>query len=77
MRITHPLVVCSYLDPKQIERGAGEDLQAPIAAPVDKSKDMNNFVWGCGCVSMDTSQENLLTFKEMCLNAAALAQKEN
>jgi uroporphyrinogen decarboxylase len=72
-----PMVVRGCLDPKQIERGAWDDLRDPIAALADKSKDMNNFVWGCGCVSMDTPKEHLLRFKEMCLQAASLARKES
>jgi len=44
-------------------------LQESIDQLARKSRDMDNFVWGCGCVTYDTSAENLLGFKDMCLSA--------
>jgi len=69
------MVVRGCLDPKRIERSEWEQLQAPIATLAEASKDMPNFVWGCGCVSIDTTRENLLHFKELCLEAAASRRK--
>jgi len=69
------MVVRGCLDPKRIERGEWQQLQAPIATLAEASRDMPNFVWGCGCVSIDTTRENLLHFKELCLEAAASRRK--
>ncbi|MGD9941341.1 MAG: uroporphyrinogen decarboxylase family protein [Clostridia bacterium] len=69
------MVVRGCLDPKRIERGEWQQLQAPIATLAEASKDMPNFVWGCGCVSIDTTKENLLHFKDLCLEAAASCRK--
>lgn len=66
------MVIRGCLDPKQIERGEWDALQTPIDALAEKSRDMANFVWGCGCVSIDTPKEHLLRFGEMCGEAARL-----
>jgi uroporphyrinogen decarboxylase len=65
------IVIRGCLDPKQIERGDWDNLQPAIFKLAQKSKDMANFVWGCGCVPLDTPQEYLLRFKQMCLEASA------
>jgi hypothetical protein len=65
------LVVRGCLDPKMIERGDWAGLDAAIEKLAGKARGMTNFVWGCGCVSYDTSRQNLLTFKEKCLAASA------
>ncbi|MBN2553785.1 MAG: hypothetical protein JXB06_13490 [Spirochaetales bacterium] len=63
------MVIRGCLDPKQIERGDWEGLERPIETLAQKSAGMNNYVWGCGCVPLDTPREHLLRFKEMCLSA--------
>jgi uroporphyrinogen decarboxylase len=63
------MVIRGCLDPKQIERGDWAALEGPIRTLAQKSKGMNNYVWGCGCVPLDTPREYLLRFKEMCLSA--------
>jgi uroporphyrinogen decarboxylase len=65
------LVVRGCLDPKMIERGDWENLGPAILKLVEKARGMHNFVWGCGCVSFDTTRKNLLIFKEKCLAASA------
>lgn len=62
------MVIRGCLDPKQIERGDWAGLAGPIKALAQKSRGMNNYVWGCGCVPLDTPREHLLRFKEMCLS---------
>jgi uroporphyrinogen decarboxylase len=64
------IVVRGCLDPKMIERGDWENLDPAIIKLSEKARGMNNFVWGCGCVSYDTGRENLLRFKESCLAAS-------
>jgi len=64
------MVIRGCLDPKQIERGDWAGLAGPIRALSDKSRGMDNYVWGCGCVPLDTPREHLLRFKDMCLSAA-------
>ena len=54
-------------DPKMIERGDWEGVEHAVRAISEKAGDMKNFVWGCGCVSYNTSEENVHTFKELCL----------
>jgi hypothetical protein len=63
------MVIRGCVYPKQIERGDWEALAGPIRALALKSKGMNNYVWGCGCVPLDTPREYLLRFKDMCLSA--------
>ena len=63
------MVIRGCLDPKQIERGDWAGLARPVKALAQKSRGMNNYVWGCGCVPIDTPKEYLLRFKEMCLSA--------
>ena len=65
------MVVRGCLDPKRIERGEWKELQVPIDTLAVASADMPNFVWGCGCVSIGTTKENLLRFKDVCLEASA------
>jgi uroporphyrinogen decarboxylase len=69
------MVVRGCLDPKRIERGEWAALQEPIDILAGHAADMPNFVWGCGCVSIDTTREQLLHFKELCLAAAARSRK--
>ena len=64
------MVIRGCLDPKRIEKGDWEALRKPIAFLAEKSKNLTNFVWGCGCVSFDTPSAFLLTFKQMCLEAS-------
>ena len=63
------IIVRGCVDPKLIERHDWDALQESIDQLARKSRDMSNFVWGCGCVTYDTSVESLLRFKEMCLGA--------
>ena len=64
------MLIRGCVDPKQIERGQWDMLGRSIEALAWKARGMNNFVWGCGAVSYDTSPEDLLRFKEMCSQAA-------
>jgi len=63
------IIIRGCVDPKLIEREDWDTLQESIDQLARKSRDMNNFVWGCGCVTYNTSAENLLRFKDMCLSA--------
>lgn len=63
------IIIRGCVDPKLIEREDWDALQESIDQLARKSRDMDNFVWGCGCVTYDTSAENLLRFKDMCLSA--------
>jgi len=60
-------IVRGCVDPKMIERGDWKGLKHTINTLATKSRGMTNFVWGCGCVSYDTTKENLLQFKDLCL----------
>ncbi|MBN2307963.1 MAG: hypothetical protein JXR94_03270 [Candidatus Hydrogenedentes bacterium] len=62
-------IVRGCVDPKLIERGDWEALARMVDALAEKAQGMNNFVWGCGCVSYHTPQDNLLRFKELCAAA--------
>jgi uroporphyrinogen decarboxylase len=62
------VIIRGCVDPKLIERGGWDELRESIGKLADKSRDMCNFVWGCGCVTCDTSVEDLLTFRRMCLH---------
>lgn len=64
------MLVRGCVDPKAIERGDWELIGSSIEKLAEKSKGMKNFVWGCGAVSYNTSVENLLKFKELCVNAS-------
>jgi uroporphyrinogen decarboxylase len=64
------IITRGCVDPKLIEREDWDTLQASIDQLARKSRNMNNFVWGCGCVTFDTSVESLLHFKDMCLSAS-------
>jgi uroporphyrinogen decarboxylase len=57
------------VDPKQIERRQWDLLEPAIEALATKSRGLNNFVWGCGAVSYETTPESLLQFKQMCADA--------
>lgn len=63
------IIIRGCVDPKLIEHEDWDALQESIDQLARKSRDMDNFVWGCGCVTYDTSAENLLGFKDMCLSA--------
>ena len=63
------IIIRGCVDPKLIEREDWDTLQESIDRLARKSRHMDNFVWGCGCVTSDTSTENLLKFKDMCLSA--------
>jgi len=63
------MIIRGCADPKVIERGDWEALTGSVAALARKSAGIANFVWGCGCVPLDTPAENLLRFKDMCLAA--------
>jgi len=63
------IIIRGCVDPKLIEREDWDTLRESIDQLARKSRDMNNFVWGCGCVTYNTSAENLLRFKDMCLSA--------
>lgn len=61
------ILVRGCADPKMIEWGDWEQLEKTVHTLAIKARGMMNFVWGCGCVSYNTTKENLLRFKEMCL----------
>jgi len=63
------IIIRGCIDPKLIEREDWDALQESIDQLARKSRGMDNFVWGCGCVTYDTSAESLLRFKDMCLSA--------
>ena len=63
------MIIRGCADPKVIERGDWEALARSVEALARKSAGMRNFVWGCGCVPLDTPAEHLLRFKQMCLAA--------
>jgi uroporphyrinogen-III decarboxylase len=59
-------IVRGCVDPKMIERGDWEGLRRMLEQLGEKSQGMHNFVWGCGCVSYNTTAEHLLRFKSLC-----------
>ena len=63
------MVVRGCVDPKLIEKGDWGALEEAIGTLSEKAEGMNNFVWGCGCVPYDATPENVLRFKELCLDA--------
>lgn len=63
------IIVRGCVDPKLIERRDWDTLGESINKLAEKSRDMHNFVWGCGCVTYDTPVEDLLKFRQMCLDA--------
>ena len=63
------IIIRGCVDPKLIERQEWDTLQKSIDQLARKSRDMNNFVWGCGCVTYDTTVESMQRFKDMCLSA--------
>ena len=68
------ILVRGCVDPKLIERGGWDELAAAIDTLARKAKGMHNFLWGCGCVSYDTSPDDVLRFKAMCLDAGGRAR---
>ncbi len=64
-----PMIVRGCADPKMIERGDWAGLAGALARLAAKAAGLSNFVWGCGCVSYNTTTENVLRFKDMCLQA--------
>ena len=67
----HPMIIRGCVDPKMIERGQWDKLEAMIDKLAEKAAGMTRFVWGCGCVSYDTPPESLLQFKQLALAADA------
>ena len=65
------MIVRGCADPKMIEREQWDGVRTSIDGLARKKKGMNNFVWGCGCVSLDTSTDALMKFKKMCAEAGA------
>jgi uroporphyrinogen-III decarboxylase len=63
------IIVRGCADPKMIERHDWDGVEKSVKGLAEKSRTMKNFVWGCGCVSIDTTIEDVLKFKQMCLNA--------
>jgi hypothetical protein len=63
------VLVRGCVDPKAIERSDWESIGAAIGTLARKADGMPNFLWGCGCVSYDTSPEQVLEFKRLCLDA--------
>ncbi len=63
------IVIRGCVDPKLIERKDWDTLQESIDQLAQKSRDMPNFVWGCGCVTYDTTIESMQRFRDMCLSA--------
>jgi uroporphyrinogen decarboxylase len=61
------MIVRGCVDPKMISRGDWESIRTSLDALRAKAEGMRNFVWGCGAVSYETTAENLLRFKAMCL----------
>ena len=61
------VIIRGCVDPKMIERGEWAGLKVMVDKLAAKSACLKRFVWGCGCVSYDTTVENLLHFKQMCL----------
>ncbi len=69
-----PIIIRGCADPKMIERGDWKGIERTLARLAAGSQGMVNFVWGCGCVSYHTTPEQLLQFKQMCLDAASMAR---
>jgi len=59
-------IIRGCVDPKMIERGDWPGLEAMVGKLAAASAHLPRFVWGCGCVSYDTTVENLLRFRSMC-----------
>ena len=64
-----PTIIRGNVDPKMIERGDWEELETAVNTLAAKAAGMVRFVWGCGCVSLDTPPDSLLRFKQMALAA--------
>jgi len=67
------VILRGCVDPKRLEAGDWPSLEEAVAMMARKARGMPNFVWGCGCVSLDTPPETVLRFKEVCLAADASA----
>lgn len=63
-------IVRGCVDPKMIERGDWDGIRRMLDHLSEKARGMHNFVWGCGCVSHTTSEENMLRFKALCAERA-------
>ena len=64
------MLVRGCVDPKLIEREDWDGVRKSIHELARKSQGLERFVWGCGCVTCNTSVESLLRFKDMCLGAS-------
>lgn len=60
------IIVRGCVDPKMIERGDWDGIETMVKQLREKSQGLHNFVWGCGCVSYDTSAKHLLCFRDVC-----------
>ena len=63
------MLVRGCVDPKVIERGGWDEVSLAVETLARKACGMQNFLWGCGCVSYNTPPEHVLRFKDMCLAA--------
>jgi len=66
------MLVRGCVDPKAIERGDWGAISTATDTLARKAAGMNNFLWGCGCVSYDTTVEQVLEFKERCRAAGRM-----
>jgi len=62
------MMIRGCADPKMIERGDWAGVERAVATLAEKAKGMNNFVWGCGAVSYNTTADQVLRFRELCLD---------
>lgn len=62
-----PIIIRGCVDPKMIERKDWYSLEKMVNALSVKAHGMSRFLWGCGCVSYDTSPGSLIHFKDMVL----------
>ena len=60
------IIVRGCVDPKMIERGDWDGIETMVTQLREKSQGMHNFVWGCGCVSYNTSEAYLNHYREIC-----------
>jgi len=61
------MLVRGCVDPKAIERGDWEAIGTAIETLGRKARGMPNFLWGCGCVPYDTTIDQVMEFKRLCL----------
>jgi len=66
-----PVLVRGCVDPKAIGRGAWDEVARAVDALARKSRGMDQFVWGCGCVPYPTPPASVLRLKDLCLAASA------